>query len=437
MPAPPELQERQKKTKDSSKSFRHLSAARQVVEYFGPKNLIGTNQNIWSWNGVGVWKNIEDRAVKQVIHSKIENHVLTRSVADSVLDLFKTEIFKPNHSFNPQRDVVNVMNGELIFISGKWELIPHNRDHHLTTQLPVSFDPEAKAPRFIQFLEEVFLDDEDKDQKKTLILEAIGYSLLTSCQFEKFFLLIGRGANGKSVLMDTIAALVGNEHVSAVQPSQFENKFQRAHLMGKLVNLVTEIAEGHEIADAQLKAITSGELTTAEHKHKAPFEFRPFATCWFGTNHMPHTRDFSDALFRRATTVGFNRTFTEEEQDVNLKWKLRAELPGILNLAITAMARVFRDGGFTKTTSSELLKQEWRINCDQTAQFIEDCCKLDPQLWEFSSNLYLKYEEWAKDAGIRRVLNRKNFSSRIVRYGVECGKGTGGVRKIFGIGLVA
>ena len=60
----------------------------------------------------------------------------------------------------------------------------------------------------------------------------------------------------------------------------------------KLANLVTEIAEGAVMADAELKAITSGELTTAEHKNKDPFDFQPFSTCWFGTNHMPHTRDF-------------------------------------------------------------------------------------------------------------------------------------------------
>ena len=42
---------------------------------------------------------------------------------------------------------------------------------------------------------------------------------------------------------------------------------------------IAEIAEGAEIADAQLKAIVSGELTTAEHKHRAPFDFHPFATC--------------------------------------------------------------------------------------------------------------------------------------------------------------
>lgn len=72
-------------------------------------------------------------------------------------------------------------------------------------------------------------------------------------------------------------------------PSQFDNRFQRAHLQGKLANIITEIADGSTISDAQLKGIVSGEKVTAEHKHMAPFDFNPFYTCWFGTNHMPYS----------------------------------------------------------------------------------------------------------------------------------------------------
>jgi hypothetical protein len=92
-------------------------------------------------------------------------------------------------------------------------------------------------------------------------------------------LLIGPGANGKSVLLEVIRLLVGPGQVAAVQPEQMDNRFQRAHLFGKLANIVTEIKEGGEIAGAALKAITSGELTTAEHKFKKPFDFQPFSTC--------------------------------------------------------------------------------------------------------------------------------------------------------------
>jgi putative DNA primase/helicase len=136
--------------------------------------------------------------------------------------------------------------------------------------------------------------------------------------------------------------IAGPENVAAVQPSQFDNKFQRAHLHNKLLNLVTEISEGHQINDAEIKAITSGELTTAEHKNKPPFDFKPFCKCWFGTNHMPHTRDFSAALFRRALIIEYNRVFSEGEQDRQLIDKLQAETSGILNMALKLLPEQFR-----------------------------------------------------------------------------------------------
>ena len=61
-------------------------------------------------------------------------------------------------------------------------------------------------------------------------------------EYERFMLLIGGGANGKTVLLKVVEALVGSDMVCAVQPSQLDNRFQRGHMAGKLVNLVTEIA---------------------------------------------------------------------------------------------------------------------------------------------------------------------------------------------------
>jgi putative DNA primase/helicase len=146
----------------------------------------------------------------------------------------------------------------------------------------------------------------------------------------------------------------------------------------KLANIITELKQGEVIADAELKAITSGEPATVEHKHKDPFVMQPFATCWFGTNHMPHTRDFSDALFRRATILTFNRVFSEAEQDPLLKDKLVTELPGILNLALNAYAEACQRS-FTAPASSEAAKNKWRLEADQVAMFVEDACERNPQ----------------------------------------------------------
>jgi len=234
---------------------------------------------------------------------------------------------------------------------------------------------------------------------------------------------MGGGANGKTVLLKVVEALVGMQMVCAVQPSQLDNKFQRAHLAGKLVNIVTEIAEGAEIADAQLKAIVSGELTTAEHKHRPPFDFHPFATCWFATNHLPHSRDFSDAMFRRAIVINFNNRFDGPGCDPRLIDKLRTELPGILALALGAVRGVILRGAFTDVASSNTAKLEWQLNCDQAAQFFEDRLQRTPGAKVGSTALYQDYRDWANEQGISRTLTQKSLIQRLVtRYGFVVGR---------------
>ncbi|MBF0383682.1 MAG: hypothetical protein HQL69_21895 [Magnetococcales bacterium] len=405
-------------TDGNQEQIPHLVTARLVIKQVGPENIIFVADTFNRW-GTGVWRSIADREIKMEIHAKTEGQEPTKSTVESILDLIKTECFKPGHQFNVDTRTINVLNGELHFQDGGWKLFQHYRENYRTTQLPTHYDATATAPRFCQFLDEIFHEDEDAAQKILAVIELLGYSILTTAHLEKFVLLIGAGANGKSVLLAVVEALVGRESISAVQPSQFDNKFQRAHLHGKLVNIVTEIAEGAEIHDAQLKAIVSGELTTAEHKHKSPFDFTPFSTCWFGTNHMPHTRDFSEALFRRAIILTFNQKFYGTKRDVHLKSKLITELPGILNLALDGAKRILTHGGFTTVGSSEEAKKKWRVEADQVAQFAEECCTMEAGGIATSQEIWRAYQCWTSDAGIKRSLNRGNFTNRLERLGVE------------------
>jgi P4 family phage/plasmid primase-like protien len=326
----------------ASNQQKHLDAARAVLELLGKENLLFSQGGLWRWSEAGVWAPMKDREVKQLIHKIAANTKLTTNVINSIVDMVKTEVNRDNVVFDQRSDAINCLDGELQYLDwlGDWLLQPHVREHFRTAQVPLNYDTNAKAPRFEQFLDEVFAGDSDARQKRLVVEEALGYTLLASCRLEKFFMLIGGGANGKSVLLAVVAELVGAKQVSAVQPSQFDNRFQRGHLVGKLANIVTEIAQGAEIADDKLKSLVSGELTTAEMKFKDPFDFKPFATHWFGTNHLPRTRDFSDALFRRAILLSFNKRFEGDHRDVNLSQKLLAELPGIFNIALSGLARL-------------------------------------------------------------------------------------------------
>jgi P4 family phage/plasmid primase-like protien len=323
-----------------------LEYARTVIEVIGPENIITDNQGIHTWSEKGVWQKTDDRLIKKNCHNVMPMDEISKNTVESVVDLIKTETFKPNHRWEKDTNGINCLNGELYFNGNSWELRPHCREHYRTTQIPVSYDPEARAERFKKFLNEVFEGDGDELLKTSLVCEMLGYALMTTAKYEKFFILFGNGANGKSVILDVLVNLVGREHASSVEPSTLSNSFYRAHLFGKLINVISELKAGSEIADDYLKKISSGEITTADQKFKPPFEFYPFCTCIFATNHFPSTKDFSDALYRRALIIEFNRTFAPEEQNANLKDELKNELPGILNLALEGICNVMSTGRF-------------------------------------------------------------------------------------------
>ena len=409
----------------------HYATATAAIAKLGADNLIYAQGSFWHWKG-RVWARIDDREIKRAIHAVIGSSDLTGNTVNSVLDLVKTERYQPELVFDQASGVINCRNGELSYLDGEWQLGPHRRDRYLTTMIPVEYDPAAKAPRFNQFLFEVFKGDVDELEKIILVGEALGYSLIPSCHLEKFFLLIGSGANGKSVLLGVLKDLLGAENVAAVKPSQFNSNFQRAYLRGMLANIVTEIEVGSQLADG-LKALTSGEPITAEQKHRDPFTFTPFATQWLGTNHFPHVGDVSGGFTRRAIVLTFNQHFAEGCRDVHLAGKLRAELPGILNIALDGLARLYRNNRFTGPESCARAMRRWLSEVDQVSEFVEEECEEGPALEVESGALYAAFQSWAATAGIQRRVTHKTFSSRLESRGFGRVRGGGGVRMITGL----
>ncbi len=64
---------------------------------------------------------------------------------------------------------------------------------------------------------------------------------------------------------------------------------------------------------------------------------------------------------------------------------------------------------------------------------MEDACETGADCRATSAELYTRYQVWALDAGVRRQLNRNNFTGRLKRLGYEPERGTGGTRMIAGV----
>ena len=250
--------------------------------------------------------------------------------------------------------------------------VPDQPEDYLRARLPYAFIPDAQCPRFHQFLAEVFRDDQDRPAKIDFLQEMMGYLLVPSTRFQVMFWLYGAGANGKSVLLDLITALLGKENVSNVSLSRLGKPFQLVELVSKLANISDEIGAQAALNDDVLKQTASGGRQTVERKGEQPFSCTLYARIIAATNHVPRIKDNSEAFFRRLKVLTFNRYFSPEEQDRELLPTLLRELPGILNWALVGLQRLEEQGAFTELTSSDKFVAQYKLDCDPVKQFVQD-----------------------------------------------------------------
>jgi putative DNA primase/helicase len=87
-----------------------------------------------------------------------------------------------------------------------------------------------------------------------------------------------------------------------------------------------------------------------------------------------------------------------------------------LNLCLAAYAQALVHG-FTRPASSEAAKNEWRLETDQVAQFVEDACTRDAHHREKSSDVYREYQTWAEENGIQKTVTHKTLRNRLTSLG--------------------
>src|SRR5690625_7351258 len=100
--------------------------------------------------------------------------------------------------------LINLMNGTIEITPDKQELRDFQADDFLTYQLPFRYDPEAEAPRFEKYLNEVLPDEESQ----RAMAEFMGYIFTRNLKQEKDWILYGSERNTKSVMFDIIRSML-------------------------------------------------------------------------------------------------------------------------------------------------------------------------------------------------------------------------------------
>lgn len=318
---------------------------------------------------------------------------------------------------SPNGELVPVKNGVLNLVEG--ELKPFSPNYFFTSKLAVEYDKKADCLAFKEFLEQVLPAEEDRET----IRELFAYCLHQGYEVQKAIMFVGSGFNGKSTLLRTLIAFLGQENVSArTLQSLSENQFAAADLNGKYANVCPDIPATKLFNTGIFKALVGGDLLTVEKKHRDSFTFINTAKLLFSANQVPVTTDESDAFFRRWVIINFPNQF-EDKDDVFLLRKLTTpqELSGILNWCLPALTDLLLRGCFSNNARVSELREAYVRKSDSVGAFIMDCTEAAGEEWISKEDLYRAYVEYCNHNKITS-LAKQVFGRELPRVAPQVSK---------------
>ena len=308
--------------------------------------------------------------------------------------------------------LVNFKNGVLNLDT--LELQPTSQENGFKYALPFAYDPDQKAPRFEQFLDEITLKDATL---KRVLLQYMGYSLSgMSCDLGgQALILSGDGSNGKSVFMDVIKYLAGDGNYTTLSMGREINKPEnRYQLDGKLFNISEETPTNAMIDNSVFKALVTGGEVQARKLYCDAYSMKNKAKIIMACNELPSTQDLTFGMMRRLLIAPFNATFTKHRDgfDPFIRDKLYSEASGIYNLVISALQEFIKNRGFSESETVDQEVERYRNQNDSVAMFIESRIIRDNKASTPFSDFYRIYKMDCESDGTKPE-NHIKFSLRL------------------------
>lgn len=373
----------------------------------------------YEYDGV-IWNLMDDDVISSYISSELGRVYSTGKRISSVRTNFRANaIYTGDFDKKP---LYVFQNGTLNIETDIFKA--HDMEDRATILLPYPYDPAAACPNWKQFLEDICWAankkwaDKEGDARIDLLQEFAGYILFTDCRLQKALLLYGEGENGKSTFLDVLIQVFGKKNFADIEIDKLGKQFQAVELIGKLANVSTETGLNFGGAESMFKKLVAGEDISDCYKGKDFFSFNTRAKFLIAANTLPRSKDTTYGFNRRFTIVKFQNKFVDDHKpdpaklerlkDINLKYKLMAELPGIFNWAYAGYKRLKERGRFTESPDNKTLMDEFIRNNNPVISFVEDK--------EFKTNygilsrgaIYKDYQDWCKENGYMSK-NREQF----------------------------
>jgi len=331
-------------------------------------------------------------------------------------------------AFDAHRNSLCVPNGIVDLETGA--LRKHDRGLLMTRLAGAPYLSNARSDLWERVVSEILSGDEEMI---AFIQRFAGYSATGFVHEQRFLFAHGGGNNGKDVLLNTIRTALGEYgHAGSFSTFTVERakhggpREDLCNLLGVRMFTAAETGGGAIFDEAAIKATTSTNPITTEHKFGREFSFMPSHSTWLAANVKPRVKDPTAGFWRRVLLVPFLEDFTGHE-DKRLEEKLRQpeELQGVLAWIVRGAVEWARDG-LTPPSKVQIATTEYRDREDLVGRFLRECTTRDPEGEVGATNLYQAYVAFCDRVGEKYPGRQADFGEEMARHSLPSVRASGG-----------
>jgi putative DNA primase/helicase len=447
----PDLPQREFKLTDLGNAERLVYHFGERIRYcFAWKKWVIWNCTRWATDQTGeiqqlakqvvrrIYREVQDFALHADKRQAIAKHALA-SESDkrlaAMVALAQSEVSITPDMLNGYPWLLNCLNGTVDLRTGT--LLPHRMEDFISRLAPVCFEPDARCPLWLEFLNRIM---DGNEQLIGFLQRAVGYALTGETSEQCLFIFYGSGANGKSTFLQAMSHVLGDYSMSTPTETLLVKRRGAipndvARLKGARFVVACEADAENRLAESLIKQMTGGDTISARFLHQEWFDFEPTHKVFFGTNHKPVIKGTDYAIWRRIRLVPFEITIPEEERDKALPEKLKAEAGGILAWAVQGCLAWQRQG-LGAPEEVKAATDNYREEMDLLGEFLKDRCRLSHDARVSSKALHEAYTAWCEENG-QEPVGQRAFVSALKEKGFNRSRlGSGGVRGWIGVELI-
>lgn len=362
------------------------------------------------------------------LRSKMRTHLAKSRSEKSMMGMLRVAKSHPDmvteaSAFDAQPYLLNCLDGVVDMRTG--ELLPHDPALMQSKIAGVAYG--AKAVPCLKWRAHVdTIMDEDEDMVD-YVHRALGYTVSGSVDEQAIFVAFGTGANGKSVLLNVVAKVMGDYAQIAdrnllIKSTANAIGHNLVQLKGARFTLASETGAGNELDEVAVKMLTGSDSITGRKLYGNNVTFTPSAKIWLGTNHRPVVRSHDHGVWRRIKAVPFAVRIRDEDRIKDYHTKLfDTEGTGVLRWLVEGYQKWAKDG---LCEPAEVQNATWEYQTGDDdyhiAEFVAEACYVAPRAQAGPARLYAAYEAWIdshRDAADRPRLTKRALFKRLREFG--------------------